>query len=321
MRRILAILIAALALGACSGGPSTVDPYQVVDKALDASWNLVQVNVGLSGVSDGSPVSVDPSAIQLTIDTKGGRGAVHLSVPTSALGSSAADLGGLGLTGSTIDVDVVYDGQALYAKGPLVTAGLTALLAQSGQSPGDLSGWVRLATKDDITALIGQLGSLGAGAIPSMPIPSAHTADSIKQSLADSGVTLAYVATETKNGVNAYHLSASIDASKLAANPELARLGSLPIPMPSGGAGQVQVSGDLWVATDSSRVVEIDLHVLPGPGASPGASGADHGDLVIQVSEPANDSALQAPPNATPVSISSLLGPLLQLVGGFPTTP
>lgn len=313
MRRLLAVVATVLMVAGCSGQAATTnDPYQIVDKSIDASWNLVQVNVGATGTGDGKTVSVDPSAIQLVLDTKGGRAAFHLSLPVADLGADASSLAELGVTGQTIDVDVLYDGQALYAKGQVVTTLLTLLLAQSGQNPGDLSGWVQLATKADLAALAGQMAP---GAVPSFAAPSAHTPDSIKQALTAAGITVTYVNTETRAGKNAYHLTASIDPAKL-------RSSHLFDSMPAGqlndlasGLQEVSLTADAWIATDTNRLVEVDLHVAPGPGASPAASGLQQANLQVLLSEPSDASALQAPATFTPVPLSSMLGQILQLVG------
>jgi hypothetical protein len=313
MRRLLAVLVTALVVAGCSGQTATpTDPYQVVDKSLDASWNLVQVNVGVTGTSDGKTVTIDPSAIQLVLDTKGGRAAFHVSLPVADLGADTTSLAELGVTGQTIDVDVLYDGQALYAKGQVVTTLLTLLLAQTGQTAGDLSGWIQLATKADLAALAGQVAP---SALPSFAAPSAHTPDSIKQALSDAGITLAYVSTETKNGKNAYHLTAAIDPSKFRSSHVFDSMTGTQLNELTGALQSVVLTGDVWIATDSNRVVEVDLHVAPAPGASPAPSGLQKADVQVVLSEPSDASALQAPTTFTPVSLSSMLGQILQLVG------
>ncbi|HEX5240914.1 MAG TPA: hypothetical protein VFW20_07950 [Candidatus Limnocylindrales bacterium] len=328
MRRLLAVVMTAMVLAGCSGqGSTSNDPYQIVNASVDASWNLVQVNIGASGTADGKTVSVDPSAIQFVVDTKGKRAAFHVSLPVADLGASASDLAGLGITGSTLDLDVVYDGQALYAKGPVVSSLLTLLLAQSGGTTGDLSGWVQLATKAELDTLATSLaGSLGQGvlpslAIPSFAVPSGHTADSIKQALSDAGVTLTYVGSETKNGKSAYHLSVAIDAAKLKASKAFGAADASQLAEVEDALGQVTLSGDLWIATDTSHVVEVDLHVRPGPNASPSPSGPEQADVQIAVSEPTDDSALKAPATFTPVDLSSILGQALQMFGSGINNP
>jgi hypothetical protein len=113
---------AAVVLAACAGAPTrtVTDPYAVVQRALQTPWHQVQVNVGASVKSGGATVSLDPTAIQVVVDNDAGKGSVHVSLPTAALGIDAVTAGELGVTGSTLDVDALYDGSALYAKSPVL---------------------------------------------------------------------------------------------------------------------------------------------------------------------------------------------------------
>ncbi len=190
MRKFVA-LVAAAAIGllaACSSQPTSTDPYQVVDQASHATYgDLVQVNLGVD-VAGAQPVHVDPSAIQLVVDTKSGKADVAVSLPIDALQLDAATRAQMGLTGSTLDLDIRYDGTALYTKSPLLQPLLTALVAGSGGTPGDYSGWVRLGTTAELAALAG--GLVPQVSIPPLasggPIPS-HDAASLKADLESAG--------------------------------------------------------------------------------------------------------------------------------------
>ncbi len=166
MRKVVA-LVAAAAIGllaACSSQPASTDPYQVVDQATHATYgDLVQANLGVD-VTGSQAVHVDPSAMQLVVDTKSGKADLAVSVSLDALQVDAATRAQLGLTGSTLDLDVRYDGTALYTKSPLLAPMLTALVAGSGSTPGDYSGWVRLGTTAELAALAG-------GLVPQVSLP------------------------------------------------------------------------------------------------------------------------------------------------------
>ena len=72
-------------------------------------------------------------------------------------------------------MDLLFDGQGLYAKSPIAATLLPMLMAQSGTPlTGDLSGWIKLGTKDEFAALAGSLG----GALP-IPSPAADPANEL----------------------------------------------------------------------------------------------------------------------------------------------
>ena len=297
MRKVFA-LVAAAAIGllaACSSQPTSTDPYQVVDQATHATYgDLVQANLGLD-VAGSQPVHVDPSAIQLVVDTKAGKADVAVSVPMDALQIDAATRSQLGLTGDSLDLDIRYDGTALYTKSPLLAPMLTALVAGSGSTPGDYSGWVRLGTTAELAALVG-------GLVPQVSIPplasagaqASHDAASLKQDLETAGITLTFVGREQRAGQDVDHLSASLDVSKLESSPMASELPASQLTQVEDALGQADLAADLWFAADSHRLTEVDLTATPKAttNASPASSAGDKVSFVLLISTPKDASAL-----------------------------
>ncbi len=303
---VLALVVAAC--GASTATPSPTPPsdaYSVVTKAVAAPMDRIKVNVGIKSTGGDSAVNIDPKQIELVADTKAGKGTFHLSLPKAALGSDAS---ALPIAGDTIDLDVLFDGQAVYAKSPLAATFLPLLLSQSGQQvPGDLTGWIKLGTAAELGGLLGGL-TAGASAEPSMPAISSLTPDQIKQELEKAGVTVTYVGTENRNGVDADHMTVTVDPSKLE-NSDIAnqvpggQLGDL-----KSLAGEGTVSGDLWFDRGTGRISEADINVADKSGQS--------GTITVLVSDPGNVS-FDAPANAPEVPITPLLQTLMQFSGGL----
>src|SRR6185312_13709414 len=148
MRKLNTLAVALVALVAvlagCTGAPAASDPYQVVYDA-NGKWDTVQVNVGLSVQGGARPLTLDPSAVKFVVDSNAGKALVHLSLPLAQLQVDAATLGQLGITGDTLDLDILWSGDALYAKAPALKNAVQLLLMQAGQTvTGDLGGWLRL---------------------------------------------------------------------------------------------------------------------------------------------------------------------------------
>ena len=127
----------------------------------------------------------------MVLDQVGQKGAVHVSLPASDLGLTRTELRQIGIDASSIQLDAVFDGDAIYAKSPLLASGIRSLLA--GDAPaGDLTGWLRLATRGELS----DLGSLGGGAIPSAaPLPTG-SGSSRTNSKIGPGITLTLAGTE-----------------------------------------------------------------------------------------------------------------------------
>jgi hypothetical protein len=305
MRRLTALAIAALVLAACGGGPTVTDPYQIIDKSGSASYDVVQVNVGFSATDAGQTITVDPKSIQLIADHTTGKAELKINLPLAQLGADAAALAGLGITGDTLDLDVVFDGQALYARGAVLTTVLTMLMAQSGLTPGDLSGWLRLGTKDEFDAFA---GALGPGALPSMAPLASHDASTIKQALEGAGITLTYVGAEKRADKDTAHLSVAVDVTKLSSSTAFDQVPSSESDTVKNALQEVAISADVWVDSSSYRLVEVDVHVTPNDGSG-------KADLTILVSQPSDTSGLVAPSPYTEVPLSQLVTQLLQTFG------
>lgn len=327
MRKLVALAAAAamLVLAGCSSQQGSTDPYQVLDQATKASYgDLVQLNLGLDGISAGQTVHLDPSAIRIVADNKAGKVDVALALPLDSLQVDAAARAQLGLTGDSLDLDIRYDGAGLYAKGQILQPLLTALVLQAGGAPGDYSGWVRLGTTAELTALAGNLVPQASLVPTTSASPAAsHDAASLRHDLEATGITLRYVGREQRDGQQVDHLSATIDAGKLRDSPAAADLSGSELTQVEDALAQYDMVPDLWVAADSHRLTEVDLTLTPkADSASPAASDSDTVSFVLLVSAPSDDSALQTPSNATEVSLAPIVQSLLQAFGqGLFTTP
>ncbi len=306
----------ALVVAACGGSAATptpaapADAYSVVSKAVAAPMDKVKVNVGLTTTGGSSPITIDPKSIEVVADTTAGKGTFHLSLPKAALGSDAS---ALPITGDTIDLDVLFDGQAIYVKSPLLATFLPLLLSQSGQQvPGDLTGWIKLGTADELGGLLSGLGAgagAGASAQPSMPAMASMTPDELKQQLEDAGITVTFVGTEQHNGADADHLTISVDPTKLEASDLFKQVPAAQLGQLKDLAGKGTVSGDVWFDHASGRLSEADVNF--GDTTS-----GETGKLQVLVSDPGNVS-IEAPANAPEVPIAPLLQTLMSLGGGL----
>lgn len=305
MRRIILVAAAAIALisGACSSSAASNDPYEIVHKATEASWQQVQVDLGVTVKSGATTVTLDPGSIRVVADTVAGKGLFHLSLPAALLGSDASSLAQLGVTGTTIDFDALYDGQALYAKSPILGAVIAQLMAgASGAPSGDMGGWLRLATKAD-------LESFAAGNVPE-PSPSASfDATTIKKDLNDNGLTLTFVGTEKRNGADEDHVSIAVDVNKLLASSAFDSMNQGQVKQLRDAAQNATVSADVWTDHASGRFAEFDIHI-----ASTGTT-AGSADISITLATPAAGTSFDAPANAVDVPAKTLIGQALQVFG------
>jgi hypothetical protein len=302
---VSAAALAGSSLAGCSGGASS-DPYELALQSTKAAWSPVQINIGLKATSNGQAVTIDPASIAIVIDKDAGKGAFHLSLPAAGLDIPPAALAQLGITGASIDMDIVDDGQALYAKSPLFKPMLTVLLGQSGKLPaGDLTGWLKLGTN----AELGAFGAMnGGGTAKPSASATAETAASLKKSLEDVGITLTLAGTEKHNGADAQHLKVAIDSAKLANNPNFAAGAGQNYAMAAAALKQLTLTGDLWIDAGSKRVVEADLHMVQTTG------GSDAADIAITAREPDGSVTLAGPSSAIEMPIQTLFSQLLQLM-------
>jgi hypothetical protein len=122
---------------------------------------------------------------------------------------------------------------------------------------------------------------------------------------------LTYAGSENKNGVDADHLTATIDFTKLAAS-EFA--GNLPADRKATLtelAGKATMSADIWLDKASGRLAQFDLHAAETGGSA-------KFDLSLLVGAP-DASAFATPDGATELPIAPLLQSLMQ--GGMLPTP
>jgi hypothetical protein len=294
-----------IALAGCSGGASS-DPYELVVQSTKATWSPVQINVGVKATTNGQTVTLDPASIAIVIDETAGKGAFHLSLPAAGLGIPPAALGQLGISGGSIDMDIVDDGAALYARSALFKPMLTMLLGSSGQLPaGDLTGWLKLGTNEQLKAFAA-LG--GAGVTRPSASPTDETAASLKTTMDGIGVTLTFAGAEKHNGADAQHVKVAIDATKLANNPNFAAGAGQNYAMAAAALKQLTLSGDLWLDPASKHLVEADLHLAQTSG------GSDAADIAITAREPDGSVSLAGPAASVELPLQTLFSQLLQLM-------
>jgi hypothetical protein len=311
----LLLLLAMLASAACGASatpsPSPVDAYQAASRAIQAPMDQIEIQVGVQSTGGSNDISIDPSSIQLVLDTKAGKANVHLSLPVAALGSDATQLRALGVTGDTLDLDVVYDGDALYAKSPLAATLIPMLSIQSGTPiTGDLTGWLRLGTADDFAGLVGSLGPIASSAPDASAAPSSLAdldPEQLKTELENAGVSVTYAGTASRNGADSDHLTLTVDQSKLETSPLAGQLPSSQLGQIEGLVGGGTLSADVWLDRSDGRLNELDLHI--------GSSDGSKTDVTILVSVP-DAASFDAPTDYTDVPVVPLLTTLMQTFGG-----
>lgn len=298
-------LVAVVSLLAGCGGTAASDPYELVRSSVQTAWSPVQINIGLTATAGGKTVTLDPKSIAIVVDSAGGKGAFHLSLSAASLEIPASALLQLGITGDTIDFDVVYDGTALYAKSAVLKPLIQFVLGSSGKVPaGDLTGWLKLGTKEELAAF----AAMGrAGVSPSVaPVPDAA---GLKAALEEAGVTLTVVGAEKRNGVDAQHVKVAIDSAKLVNNPNFASGAGNQYAQVAAALKTLTISGDLWIDAGSKRVIETDFH-----GASTSGS-SDTVDVAVTAHDPDGTVPLDGPATAVDVPMSTLLGEMMKLMG------
>jgi hypothetical protein len=313
LRRGLALVALPLTLvvAACGAAtpsaPAATDAYQVTSKVFDAPLDRVKVNVGVT-TTGSDAIEIKPDAIQLIVDTKAGKGSVHLSLPSKALGSEGASLGALG-GGDTIDIDALFDGQGLYVKSPLAATVLPLLAMQGVQVPtGDLTGWLKLGTAEELGGFMGAIGDAEASADPGQL--KDLSPEDLKKELENAGVTVTVVGREQRNGVDSDHLLLNVDLKKLEAS-DLGKqvpsdqLGAL------GAAANGTLTADVWLDAANGRPNEIALHA---------ADGSDKAEIQVLISDP-GDVSLDAPASFLEIPVAPLLAPLMQSFGGALGSP
>ena len=307
---ILALLVAfTVVAAACGGsGAAPADPYQILAGSMKAPLDPLQVNVGFELKDGATTVSIDPSALAFVASKTEGTAAVHVSIPAAALGSSASLLTQFGITGSTIDLDVVFDGKAVYGRSPLFATLLTMILQPSGDLPsGDLTDWLQLVTADDLAGLAGT--AAGSSDVPSFAIPSAGDGPALKTALEDAGITLKVAGTEQRDGADAYHLTVAIDSTKLLANKVFDSVSRAQLDQMTTALKAVTLSGDLWVDKASNRIVEFDGHAVST------ADSKQSGSLTVKIGRPDGSVSTEAPSSFVVVPFKSIITNVMSLVG------
>lgn len=306
---VLALLVAFTAVvAACGGGTPPSDPYQILSGSMKAPLDPVQVNIGFDVKDGATTVSIDPSALAFVANKAAGTAAVHVSIPTAALGSDASALAQFGITGSTIDLDVVYDGTAVYGRSPIFATLLTMILQPSGDLPaGDLAGWLQIVTAEDLKGLAGAAG--GSGDIPSFAVPSAGDGPALKTALEDAGITLKVAGTEQRDGAEAYHLTVAIDSTKLLANKAFDSVSRAQLDQMTTALKAVTLSGDLWVDKASSHVVEVDVHAVSTEDSK------QSGNLTVKIGSPDGSVSTDAPSSFVVVPFKSIITNVMSLIG------
>lgn len=319
MRRLTALagLVIVAALAGC-GGSSAKDPYQLVFASKAATPDVMQVRIGLATVGGSTPIAIAPDAFKVTTDKISGKVRIQVDVPFASLGIPPAALAGLGVSGEKLALDVLYDGDALYANSPVLASTLTTLMTELGQTPtGQLTGWLKLGTKTEFEALA---AGLGAGAGASMaPLPSVTDGAGLKTQLESYGITLAYAGEETRNGVDSHHLTMAMDLAKLAQNPAFGSLNGTQLGQLGAMAGAVTISADWWLDKASGRNVEVDLHVAP-TGAVP-SSEPSRVDVTVLFGTPDAGATFDAPATFTEVPLAPIVQGLMQQFGKGLFTP
>ena len=310
----LAALPLALVVAACGAAtpsaPAAADGYTSASKVFDAPLERVKINVGVTATGD-EAIEIKPEAIELVIDQSTGKGSVHLSIPAKALGSDAAALGALG-GGDTIDIDALFDGQGLYVKSPLAATLLPFLAMQGMQLPsGDLSGWLKLGTAEELSGITGMMGQIPESSDnPANELKDLDPAQ-LQQKLEDAGVTVTVVGQEQRNGVNSTHLLLNVDLKKLEASDLAGKLPTDQVPGLGDAAANGTLSADVWLDAASGRPNEIAIHA---------ADGTDKADITVRISDP-GDVSLAAPASFVEVPIAPLLAPLMEQFGGALGSP
>ncbi len=304
-----ALIATAVIAASCAAAAPPPDAYQQLETATKTAWDPIQVNVGLNFTAAGTSVKLDPKDVAIVIDAGGGRGAVHIAISAAELGLPAAAFSRLGIAGDSVALDVVYAGDALYVKSVLLAPTLKTILGPVGKLPsGDLGGWLKLGTKDELAAVAAMTGA--AARAPSAA-PSGDLAGNLtRTSLEAAGITLGIVGLEAHNGKDLQRIKIAIDPAKLAANPGFAAGagGSAQAEQAAAMLKSLAFSGDLWVDPDSHRILEADVHLASASDA------AQSGDVTVTAHEPDGSVSLDAPTSTIDIPIGPLMIEMMKLI-------
>ena len=305
------VIAAAVLVGSCSGAAAPPDPYEQLTTSMKTTWNPIQVNMGMVVTAAGKTITLDPKYIAMVLDTAGAKFGFHVSLPATGLGVPPSALSKLGIEGDSLDFDMVYADDALYARSPLFKPTLRMILGPTGKVPvGDLTGWLKFGTKAEMMAL-GALSGANRG-IPSFAPPASgdlSTPTAVKASLDAAGITLTIAGTEKHNGADARHLKIGIDLEKLVANPAFAAGAGPQSGQMIAAMRAFAFSGDLWIDASTNRVVEGDVHM---------ASTKDPtavGDITVTARDPDGTVSLDAPSSSVDVPLGPLVTEMMKMIG------
>jgi hypothetical protein len=304
---LLLVVPSGFVLGAC-GSAAAPDPYQLLEASTKATWDPLQVNVGMQIKAGSQSLTIDRSAIGMVVDSAGKKAAVHIGIPASDLGLSGAQMRALGLDASAIDLDMVVSDQAIFARGPLLAEGLKTLLGPDIPK-GDLDGWLQIAGAADLA----ELSSLAAGLPSHAPVPS--MSGSLKTNLEGAGISLSIVGTEKLSHGDAQHLKATVDGRKLLDSPIVRQSGQpAQVEQLRSVIDRVTFSGDLWIDVATSHLVEVDGHMTVPEAATAGAT------VTIVFADPDGSISTTPPAHHLDLPTKKLFQRILQMVApGLPT--
>ena len=306
---VLVALAVALVTGC--GTAAAPDAYDRLTATTKVAWDPIQVNVGLTIRSDGETIEIDPSAIAVIIDGAASKTGIHVALPADDLGLAPAEMDRLGFAGDSVDVDVVYDGQKLYARSALLGSALRTILGPSGKvPPGDLTGWLGFGSEGEFAALSNVMRLDPAAPSPHPGASGPLTAAvSLKRTLEAAGITLTSAGVQAHDGGASFRVAIAIDSDQLVASPFFdvqtrAQLGQLGVSVQA-----FTFSGDVWFDPAGTRIVDVDLHVVSV------AHPSDGGDIRITFADPDGTVSLAPPPSFVDVPLGALITEMTKLIG------
>ena len=320
-RALLAATVLALALAGCGLGENH-DPYELLDRARSAGWDRVQVQLGFTldvpnaegGVmAVPGHVQIDPSAVNAIVDTRTGQWHLTVSIPQGAAGVNPLLVNLFGPGAASFEAEVLFDGAHVFAKSPLLQGFLQSVpLGSHSPIEGDLAGWLRLGSGDDLQSLSGAgnpFGMLlfGAGLpeLGALALPTPGDPGGLRQFVEDFGVVTEYKGAEQRNGREAHHVAAGLDFEKLARSQRFAALAGLGRDQLQGvadSARQVAIGSDLWFDKETGRLVGFQLNVQSLQGETTKAI------VVLNLMEPPAGDPFEAPATFTDVPLGELTG-------------
>jgi hypothetical protein len=303
----LVFVVAAALVAACGGTAAAPDPYDQLTTSGKATWDPIQVNVGVKVTAGGHTVTLDPKDIALVVDSTAMKFGLHISLSAAGLGIPDGGLSPLGIDGDSLDFDVVYASDALYARSAFFRPMLRMILGPTGKVPaGDLSGWLKLGTKEELAAL--QAIGGGAAGMPSFAPPSNSLA-ATRASFEAAGVTLSSAPNERHNGIDAQHIKIAVDLTKLASNPDFIAGAGPQSGQAIGMMKALTFSGDLWLDPATNRVLEADGHVASTNDP------ATVGDVTVTAHDPDGSVSLDPPTSSVDVPLGTLITEMMKLLG------